>query len=200
MKQNRKEEIILTTLELASKNGIGNVSMNMIAEKIGIKKPSLYNHFSSKEEIVEEMYHYLREQSKEKSNLSIVDYGAMIEGKTALEVLQLVVSNYQKINADKKMQMFYKVIYSERCMQSVAAQIIVEETEKMILATKQLFYAMQIHGLLKFNNPDISAISFAMTIHGLMDYEMDKEVAKLKNQFDRIQEYLEWFCKENQIK
>lgn len=64
---NRKEEIIMATLELAAEKGLGSVSMNMIADKVGIKKPSLYNHFVSKEEIVQAMYEYLREQAKGKS-------------------------------------------------------------------------------------------------------------------------------------
>lgn len=35
---NRKEEIIMATLELAAEKGLGSVSMNMIADKVGIKK------------------------------------------------------------------------------------------------------------------------------------------------------------------
>ena len=58
----RKEEIIQATLMLASKNGIDNVSMSQIATQLGIKKPSLYNHFRSKDEIVKAMYDYLRTQ------------------------------------------------------------------------------------------------------------------------------------------
>lgn len=38
---NRKEEIILVTLELAAANGLSNVSMAQIAEKMKIRKPSL---------------------------------------------------------------------------------------------------------------------------------------------------------------
>ena len=56
MGENRKEEIIIATLKLAAEKGLGNVSMNMIADSIGIKKPSLYNHFKSKEQLVQEMY------------------------------------------------------------------------------------------------------------------------------------------------
>ena len=55
MSTNRTEEIILATLELAAEKGLAGVSMSMIADKIGIKKPSLYKHFSSKDEIVEAM-------------------------------------------------------------------------------------------------------------------------------------------------
>lgn len=53
MSNSRKEEIVLVTLELAADKGLANVSMSMIADKIGIKKPSLYKHFTSKDEIVE---------------------------------------------------------------------------------------------------------------------------------------------------
>ena len=45
----RKEEIILAALELASVNGLKSISMAQIAEKVGIKAPSLYNHFKSKD-------------------------------------------------------------------------------------------------------------------------------------------------------
>ena len=44
---NRKEEIILAALELASVNGLKSVSMSQIADRVGIKAPSLYNHFKS---------------------------------------------------------------------------------------------------------------------------------------------------------
>ena len=59
------EEIVLAALDLAAQKGLGNVSMSQIAEKAGIRKASLYNHFSSKEELIGEMYLYLREKAKE---------------------------------------------------------------------------------------------------------------------------------------
>ena len=36
MSNNRKEEIVFTTLELAAQKGLASVSMSMIADKIGI--------------------------------------------------------------------------------------------------------------------------------------------------------------------
>ena len=168
MGTNRKEEIILTTLELAAKKGLSGVSMSMIADKIGIKKPSLYKHFSSKEEIVETMYQFLREQSKKNANIKLVDFSQFFQGKTAYEVLQGVVQGYANMNHQEKLLTFYKVIYSERSIQPMAARIVAEETERMIIATKQLFYAMEVHKLLHFENADMSALSFAMTVHGLL--------------------------------
>ena len=201
MSMNRKEEIVLVTLELAAEKGLANVSMSMIADKIGIKKPSLYKHFASKEEIVEAMYEYLRRQAKEKANIKPIDYSRFFEGKTAYEILQSVVCGYIQMNHQEKMLNFYKVIYSERSLNPMAAKIVAEETDKMMIATKQLFYAMEVHKLLHFTNPNMSAVSFAMTIHGLMDYELDQSNGKCSYETDKnlLDDYLKWFCEENAV-
>lgn len=200
MSNNRKEEIVLTTLELAAQKGLANVSMSMIADKIGIKKPSLYKHFQSKDEIVEAMYQFLRQQAKEKANIKPMDYNTFFEGKTALEILQSVVHGYIQMNQQEQMMNFYKVIYSERPINPMAAKIVAEETETMILATKQLFYAMEVHNVLHFNNADMSAVSFAMTIHGLMDYELDQRYGECEDEkIDLLEDYLKWFCEENAV-
>ena len=174
--------------------------MSMIADKIGIKKPSLYKHFKSKDEIVESMYQFLRQQAKEKANIKPMDYNTFFEGKTALEILQSVVHGYIQMNQQEQMMNFYKVIYSERPINPMAAKIVAEETETMILATKQLFYAMEVHNVLHFNNADMSAVSFAMTIHGLMDYELDQRYGECEDEkIDLLEDYLKWFCEENAV-
>ena len=203
MSDTRKKEIIMATLELAANKGLGNVSMNMIADKVGIKKPSLYNHFASKEELVEAMYQFLREEAKKNDNVGAIDYTVIFAGKSALEILRMMVGGYFHMNQQEHMLNFYKVIYSERNIQPMAAKILAEETEKMIIATKQLFYAMEVHKLLHFQNADMSAVSFAMTVHGLMDYELDLRSGGCKTENQErndLDEYLQWFCKENAVK
>ena len=188
----------MATLELAANKGLGNVSMNMIADKVGIKKPSLYNHFSSKEELVEVMYQFLSKEAKKTANIGAIDYTTFFAGKSALEILRGIVKGYFNMNQQEHMINFYKVIYSERSLNPVAAKIVVEETDRMILATKQLFYAMEVHKLLHFKNPDMSAVSFAMTIHGLMDYGLDQRNGQYRFETDKslLDNYLKWFCEE----
>ena len=199
MGTNRKEEMILTTLELAAEKGLAGVSMSMIADKIGIKKPSLYKHFSSKDEIVEAMYQFLRDKSKENANIKPVDYSILFSEKTAYEVPKGVMQGYINMNHQEQMLTFYKVIYSERSIQPMAARIVAEETERMIIATKQLFYAMEVHKLLHFENADMSAVSFAMTVHGLMDYELDQKYGYDEAPKNLLDEYLKWFCEQNYV-
>ncbi len=194
---NRKEEIILVTLELAAINGLSNVSMAQIAKKMGIQKPSLYNHFASKEEIISEMYQYLRDKSKEQLSLADIDYGEFIKGKSMEEALWQSVSNYTKITSENKMFSFYKVIYSERSVNPTAAKIMAEETRRMILATKNLFYALQIHKKICVKDIDMAAISFAMTVHAMMDYQLDCSCSGEPVSQDMIQSYIKWFCNQH---
>ena len=172
MNNNRKEEIIMATLKLASIKGLGAVSMNMIADSVGIKKPSLYNHFKSKEELVDEMYLFLRDKAQRETNTQ-VDF-AIFENKSAYEILTCLVQNYILLSTEQNMHLFYKVIYSERAISSEAAKIMAVETEKMINATRKVFEFLKDKKLLRFRNVEISALSFALTIHSLVDYSLDK--------------------------
>ncbi|MGN1418486.1 MAG: TetR/AcrR family transcriptional regulator [Acutalibacteraceae bacterium] len=190
----KKEEIILATLALASEKGLGSVSMSQIAQRLGIKKASLYNHFGSKEEIIDSMYQYLRIKSKEKLNLTEVDYGEMISGKTAEEVLIEATENYISLCCEEKMAMFYKVIYAQRAMNPTAAKIMKEETKRMLSATKNLFYALQSHRKICTDNIDTAAVSFAMTIHAMMEYRFDCLCCGEPDEKEMINTYIKWFC------
>ena len=114
-------EIINATLELAAENGLGTVSMQQIADKIGITKASLYNHYSSREQIVDAMYEYLREASKQRAGIGDVDYDELFDGRSLRDILYGAVENYRRISTDPQMFLFYKVIMSEWSINSTAA-------------------------------------------------------------------------------
>ena len=53
-----KLKLFTTAVTLFSQRGYTNVSMRDIATEIGIKAASLYNHFSSKNDILEHIYRF----------------------------------------------------------------------------------------------------------------------------------------------
>jgi AcrR family transcriptional regulator len=55
---NTKSNIFHSAVQLFSKHGFTEVSVRDIAFEVGIKVSSLYNHFSSKEEILKTLYDY----------------------------------------------------------------------------------------------------------------------------------------------
>lgn len=197
---NRKEEIIEAVLLLAAEKGLGTISMQQIADKVGITKASLYNHFSSKEEIVNEMYEVLRTASKKAADVGEIDYDRLAEGRSLKEILNDSVTSYKRMVNDQKMYLFYKIIMSERSINSAAAEIMVKETKKMINATKTLFYALQVKGIADFKDVDVTAFSFAMAVHAIIDYEFDMRFAGQKPEEEKLQKYIDEFCRIYDVK
>ena len=195
MGKSTKEKIILATLDLATEYGLKSLSMSQIANEVGIKKPSLYNHFDSKEQLIKGVYEYLRDKSKEA--LVETSYGDNFKNKSACDILYDAVLNYEKMVLSDDMLKFYKVIYAERTTDKDAAKIVVEETGKMIGATKALLEALNKENKLNVADIDIAATSFAMTIHGLIDYELDAKMAGKKYDKDAVKKYIKWFLKLN---
>jgi len=191
----RRNEIIYATLELASENGLGAVSMQKIADKVGITKASLYNHFSSKDEIVDAMYLAIRDSSKQRADVGPVDYDAMVSKGSAEEILTKTVCSYRDIVRDPQMSRFYRIVISERAISREASEIMVRETQTMIDATERLFDALQRKGLVSFGNLKAAALSFSMAVHSIIDYEFDLESAGIKEGGDMVVDYVQEFCR-----
>ncbi|MEL3974240.1 TetR/AcrR family transcriptional regulator [Rossellomorea oryzaecorticis] len=83
MKQDNKNRIKKTALRLFGQKGYEDTSLHAIASSVGIKKPSIYNHFANKEDIFSAVlddllftettaYHQLHQEMKQglpKANL-----------------------------------------------------------------------------------------------------------------------------------
>lgn len=192
----RKEEIILTTLRLATTHGLSGVSLGQIADSLGIKKPSLYNHFASKEDLINEMYIYLNEQAQKRTMGQNIDFGVLVKSKTVNEILLGNALRYIETTQEDNLFLFYKLIYQERSMRKEAARIVITETKTRILVVKNLFYALQVHGVMNFDNIDITALSYAMAMHSLIDYHFDSLQVDGIGKMQEIREYINWFCKQ----
>lgn len=190
-----KEQIVMAALELAYENGLGGLSMSRIAEKAGIKKSSLYSHFPSKEAIISEMYVLLRKQANHNREIGQFDYGSYVEGKDLKEILLGTVRDYERMNMNPQMEMFYKVILSERTLNPTAAEIMVSETKTMIRATKQLFYAIMAKKVAFFDDIDSAAVAFAMGVHSILDFRMDDRTAGTDESRGLLEQYIDEFCR-----
>ena len=67
-KKNTKEKIFDVSIDLFSQDGYDGVSIRQIAKEVGIKESSIYNHYQSKESILESILsYYINEMLKEEA-------------------------------------------------------------------------------------------------------------------------------------
>lgn len=189
----KDQDILIKTLELASSRGLRSLSLSDIAKECGISKSTLYSHFESKEDLIERLYLFLREKAKERNNIPPVDYNALFKDRTLKEILRTVTSSYSSMVHDKDLNAFYRVVLSEKSFSPIAASIYTEETNTMLLATRNLFYALSSKGLAHFSDVDNEAMVFAFTFHSILVLEEDDRTAGTAVSEGLLDSFLEYF-------
>ena len=189
----KDQDILLKTLELASRLGLRSLSLSGIAKECGISKSTLYSHFESKEDLIARLYLFLREKAKERNNIPPVDYNALFKDRTLKEILRTVTSSYSSMVHDKDLNAFYRVVLSEKSFSPIAAAIYTEETNTMLLATRNLFYALSSKGLAHFTDIDNEAMVFAFTFHSILVLEEDDRTAGTAVSEGLLDSFLEYF-------
>ena len=189
----KDQDILIKTLELASSRGLRSLSLSDIAKECGISKATLYSHFESKEDLIERLYLFLREKAKERNNIPPVDYNALFKDRTLKEILRTVTSSYSSMVHDKDLNAFYRVVLSEKSFSPIAASIYTEETNTMLLATRNLFYALSSKGLAHFSDVDNEAMVFAFTFHSILVLEEDDRTAGTAVSEGLMDSFLEYF-------
>lgn len=189
----KDQDILIKTLELASSRGLRSLSLSDIAKECGISKSTLYSHFESKEDLIERLYLFLREKAKERNNIPPVDYNALFKDRTLKEILRTVTSSYSSMVQDKDLNAFYRVVLSEKSFSPIAAAIYTEETNTMLLATRNLFYALSSKGLAHFTDIDNEAMVFAFTYHSILVLEEDDRTAGTAVSEGLMDSFLEYF-------
>jgi len=96
IKDLRKKQLIEAVLDLVEDGGLKNITTKNVAEKVGISESSLYNIFSSKDEMLLESLKYLDDRRKEAtSNLFNNEY------KNVEQVVEKIVFVLNDIVSDK---------------------------------------------------------------------------------------------------
>ena len=88
-----KEIIFDKAIELISSVGYENMSMKMLANAVGIKTASMYNHFTSKQEILDSIYGYYCDHMFD-NRPSIEESKRIIETGSREEIFKTLTFNF----------------------------------------------------------------------------------------------------------
>ena len=199
---NTKKRILDEALTLFAENGYGNVYVGQIAEAVGIKAPSLYKHYKSKQDIfnaiLDEMKSsYDKQTSALKMNGSDVNADASIFSTVSEDTLvEMAKGLFSYFLHDEYVCKFRKMLTIEQFRNSELSQLYAKQYIDDPLSYQSAMMKMLCAGgVLKHENSDVLALQFYAPIYMMLtvcDRQPEREEEALKlleehiRQFSRI--------------
>ena len=197
-----KQRILDEALTLFSEKGYANVFVGDIAERVGIKAPSLYKHYKSKkaifDAIIDLMNQRFAEQAKamQISGTDAAMDASIYKSLSEDQLLKLGREFFLYYLHDDYNRKFRKMLTLEQFHDSELAKVYSKlYVDDPLSYQGMLFGFMVTSGILKIDNVQIMTLHFYAPIYYLLticDREPDREPEMLKlldehiKQFDRI--------------
>lgn len=194
-----KEKILNESLKLFSERGYSDVSVSDIAAAVGIKAPSLYKHFKSKQEILDSCIERFSERIMEVRNslmMSGTDGSGLDYSSSSIEMItEFAIGLFMFYLRDDIASKFRKMLTMER-YRSPEINKVYEEIfiNGGVEYEERIFAELIKSGVIKNENPHIIAVRFYSPIFYLLQkYDTcigNDDVAKTE-----LVSMVEEFCK-----
>ena len=197
-----KKKILDVALTLFSEKGYGNVYVRQIAEGVGIKAPSLYKHYKSKQDIFEAILEEMRNRyDKEVTHLNITGNDFLIDSErynsiSEDELVKIGIGLFSFFLHDEYECKFRKMLTIEQFSDKELAELFSHQyfNEPLNYQTG-LLQLLIMQGYMKNEDANVMALQFFAPIYLLMtvcDREPKREAEALKilekhiRQFNRM--------------
>ena len=185
----------MAAIDLFAEKGFGEVSVREITRAVGIKESSLYNHFLSKQQILDEIFDY---QNKNLNPLAVSEEeaAAMMAGITPEAFLDFSVSNFQAYFGNPMFVKIWRIISLERFSNQRARDMFNQHfIDGPMQYQAKVFELMMDKGLMPRANPKLLAREFySYILYIYIRYiETDKNVNLQDPEFQQmIREHMQF--------
>jgi len=197
-----KKKILDVALTLFSEKGYGNVYVGQIAEGVGIKAPSLYKHYKSKQDVFEAILEEMRNRyNKEAAHLNITGNDFQLDSEiynniSEDELVKMGIGLFSFFLHDEYECKFRKMLTIEQFSNKELAELFSNQYFNEPLKYQSgLLQMMMAQGQMKKEDEQIIALHFYAPIYLLMtvcDREPQRETEALQilekhiRQFNRM--------------
>lgn len=197
-----KKKILDVALTLFSEKGYGNVYVGHIAEGVGIKAPSLYKHYKSKQDIFEAILKEMRNRyDKEAAYLNITGSDSKVDSYffakiSEDELVKLGIGLFHYFLHDEYECKFRKMLTIEQFSNKELAELFSNQyINEPLNYQSGLFQMIMLHGQMKSEDAETMALQFYAPIYLLLtlcDREPQREAEALQllekhiRQFNRM--------------
>lgn len=170
-----KKKILDVALTLFSEKGYGNVFVGHIAEGVGIKAPSLYKHYKSKQDIFDAILEEMRKRyDKEAAYLNISGNDSVLDADTFArisedELVKIGMGLFHFFLHDEYECKFRKMLTIEQFSNGELAQIFSHQyIDEPLKYQTGLFQMILMQGQMKKEEEQIMALQFYSPIYLLL--------------------------------
>lgn len=152
-----REMIIQKSVHLFALKGYANVSMREIANEVGIKASSIYNHYSGKEALLESIFNYFRE----KIEVDIFKELRHAEGMSLKECLERNMQISDALFTQPMISDISKIVIKEQFHNESSRQLLLTELiQKPLKIYTDIFQKFMNEGRMKRIDPLLAAKEF----------------------------------------
>ncbi|MGB9979657.1 TetR/AcrR family transcriptional regulator [Methanobacterium sp.] len=188
-----KERIFEAAIDLFAQKGFDAASMRDIAAVVGIKQPSMYGHYKSKDEIIDCVFQYFKRELTKMRPPEVRDLEKI--DKLTPEIFRQRANLTFNLFKDPTMEKIFRILLNEQYRDKRARMIVLE-----FLIHEPYSFSMTVleimvdKGIINKIEPDIKAMEFQYTIFTLfMEYLLLKsdnsDTHKIKKMIEKHLDY-----------
>jgi len=186
---NTKEKIIRTFLEAASNEGLDKVSLQKTADKVAIQKASIYSHFKSREDLINQMFDYGQSLIKKESSET-----KLTKKDPAYELKSLTFWFFNLLQEDE-IEQYYKVLEANKFYRS-KARANLKQLLSLFTSRCEVFIDFFVQtGQLKVENSEFAANLFSSALLNLIEelFVRKENGEKIDEFYWELEEYVDKF-------
>jgi len=196
-----KKKILDVALTLFSEKGYGNVYVGHIAEGVGIKAPSLYKHYKSKQDIFDAILAEMRKRyDKEAAYLNITGSDAETDADIFArisedELVKLGIGLFSFFLHDEYECKFRKMLTIEQFSDRELAEMFSDQYINQPLKYQTgLFQMILMQGQMKAKDEEIMALQFYSPIYLLLTL-CDREPQREEEALGLLEKHIRQFSR-----
>lgn len=163
MKSN-KEKIISNSVRLIAQKGFDAVSIRTITKSVGIKESSFYNHFPSKNSLLNEIFQ-ITEENIDKLRLDKDELVELCSKLSLGEFLKKILEELENEWRKKGARDLWFVLTQQQYKNKRAAELIIRQNEKSIRMFEIAFQLFIDHKKMKPGDPNLLAMFYGYSMH-----------------------------------
>lgn len=188
-----RERILDSALSLFAERGYDGVGVDLIAEKAGLKGPSLYKHFRGKEDIldtiIDKVEIYYETNFGSEGNPGGIPSSMDELNRITLDRIKFTLH-------DETVRKTRRILSMEQFRSERIARLATKHNLDVVQGMYcNIFREMMNAGVLKKGNPEILAMQFVAPI-SLLIQVIDRESEREQEAMNRIAAHLEHFTEE----